>query len=192
MKKRICIFASGSGSNALNLIKYYKKSELAEVTMVLCNRKDAGVIAKAENENVPVTIFSKFDLENTTVVDNLLAKSEPDIIVLAGFLLQFPKRLLQKYPNRVVNIHPALLPLYGGKGMYGIHVHTAVMANNEKNHGVTVHLVNEEYDKGEILSQESFAIEASDNLESLQTKIHEIEFRLLPKTLDSLLLKLSS
>lgn len=187
--KNIVIFASGGGSNAENIALYFEKKGNAKVVAIFCNNPKAGVIDRAERLNIPCHLFSSQELKNTQEVDRKLKEYQPDAIVLAGFLLLFPGRLLAQYPEKVVNIHPALLPAYGGKGMYGHHVHEAVIANKEKRHGVTVHLVNEEYDKGKILVQESFDIENTDTVETVEEKIHEIEFRIFPESIENLLSK---
>lgn len=189
--KNIVIFASGGGTNALNIIRHFKQKDTAKVVGVFCNVPGAGVIEKAEKEGVPVQVFTKEELRNGEGFDEKLQALKPDVIVLAGFLWLFPERLLKLFPNRVVNIHPALLPAYGGKGMYGDKVHSAVMANGERIHGVTVHVVNEEYDKGEILAQESFEILPGDSMDSILQKIHEIEYRIYPIAIENLLGKLS-
>jgi len=186
--KKLVVFASGSGTNALNLIHHFKKGETARVVAVFCNNPNAGVIDKAKKENVPVIVFSKQDFQENNF-DSTLSDCNPDLIVLAGFLLLFPQSLVAKYTNKIVNIHPAVLPKYGGRGMYGDHVHNAVLANGEKEHGVTVHLVNEEYDKGEIISQEAFKIEKNDTLESVAKKIHALEFEIYPKAIEKILRK---
>lgn len=185
--KNIVIFASGGGSNAENIALYFEKKGNAKVVAIFCNNPKAGVIDRAERLNIPCNIFTSQELKNTNTVDQKLNEYKPDVIVLAGFLLLFPGRLLNQYPEKVVNIHPALLPAYGGKGMYGHHVHEAVIANKEKKHGVTVHLVNEEYDKGKILIQESFDVESVDTLSSVEEKIHKIEFRIFPLAIEKLL-----
>ncbi len=187
--KNIVIFASGSGTNALNLIKYFNQGKLARVAAVFCNNPDAGVIQKANGEHIPVHIFSKIELNTGGKLDDILEDYQPDCIVLAGFLLLFPHRWVEKYENKIVNIHPALLPKYGGKGMYGDHVHKAVLEAKEKTHGVTVHLVNEQYDKGKILLQKSFEVEKDDDLNSIAKKIHQIEFEIFPKAIEKLLLE---
>lgn len=187
--KNIVIFASGSGTNALNLIQYFKKGNLARVVAVFCNNPDAGVIQKAHSEQVPVHIFNKAQLKEAGDLDTHLSDYNPDCIALAGFLLLFPQRWVEKYEDKIVNIHPALLPKYGGKGMYGDNVHKAVLEAKEKTHGVTVHLVNEQYDKGKILLQESFEVENNDDLNSIAKKIHQIEFKIFPKAIENLLLE---
>lgn len=184
----ISVFASGSGTNAINLIEHFRNSDSVRVVAVFCNNANAGVIEKAARKKVQVVLFTKQDLYETDFVSNALKEYNTDIIALAGFLWLFPEKLVHEYTGRVVNIHPALLPAYGGKGMYGDHVHKAVLANKEKKHGVTVHLVNEEFDKGKIILQESFELTDADNLDSVKEKIHAIEYKIYPEAI-SLLLK---
>jgi phosphoribosylglycinamide formyltransferase-1 len=185
--KHIVVFASGNGSNALNLIQHFRKGNKARVVAVFCNNPEAGIIEKAKAEGVPVVLFDRTQFREAGALDEQLAAYKPDIIALAGFLWLFPARLVQQYANRIVNIHPALLPAYGGKGMFGDHVHRAVLTNKETRHGVSVHLVNEHYDEGQILLQESFDIGPDDTLESIKQRIHEIEFRLFPAALEGML-----
>lgn len=185
--KRLVIFASGSGTNAENLIQWSRKTGLAEVVGICCNVANAGVIDRAAKYNVPVEVFNRQDWNLGTSPDSKLREWNPDLIVLAGFLWLFPARLLHAYPNKVINIHPALLPKYGGKGMYGQKVHEAVVAAGERTHGVTVHFVNEAYDEGAIILQESFQVPPGASAETLATRIHDIEYRILPKAIKKVL-----
>jgi phosphoribosylglycinamide formyltransferase-1 len=185
--KSIVIFASGSGTNAENIISYYAECPKARVTAVFCNKPGAGVIERAKKWNVPVVLFNKENCLQVGILDEQLNHYRPDIIVLAGFLWLFPDRLVKKYNERILNIHPALLPAYGGKGMYGEHVHRAVLQNGDKIHGVTVHKVNEKYDEGEIILQESFAVEAGETLTSLSEKINKVEFSVYPQAISKIL-----
>lgn len=185
--KNLVIFASGSGTNAQNLIRHFKHHPLARVAAVFCNNPDAGVIEKAGHENVPVFLFDRKTMHEGELLDKELDKYHTDYIILSGFLWLFPSRLVQKYPGKIVNIHPALLPKFGGKGMYGDHVHRAVLAAGETEHGVTVHLVNEHYDEGKILLQEKFEVHPGDSLETISSKIHQIEYRIFPLAIEKLL-----
>ena len=185
--KNIVIFASGSGTNALNLIRYFANHSAARVVAVFCNNPAAGVIQKAQAENIPVVLFSNEELTLGNSVDEELQRYQPDVTVLAGFLRLFPARLITVCNNNVINIHPALLPKYGGKGMYGDRVHRAVIENKETEHGVTVHRVNEEYDKGEILLQKSIPVLHSDTPESLARRIHALEYEILPMAVEMVL-----
>ena len=185
--KSIVIFASGSGTNAENIIRHYAECPKARVTAVFCNKPEAGVIARAQKWSVPVVMFNKEQCLQESFLDEQLELFKPDIIVLAGFLWLFPERLVRKYSNRILNIHPALLPAYGGKGMYGENVHRAVLQNGDSLHGVTVHKVNEKYDEGEIVLQESFPIEKEETLNSLTEKIHQLEFLIYPRAISKIL-----
>jgi len=182
--KHIVIFASGSGSNALNLIRHFKHSERARVVAVFTDNPQAGVIEKAQQEGLPVVIFTGTELNNPGKLDDELASFSPDLILLAGFLRLFPQRWVERYAGHILNIHPALLPAYGGKGMYGDHVHRAVLAAGEKEHGVTVHYVNAHFDEGEILLQRSFALEGGESLDAVTDQIHRIEYALYPEAVE--------
>ncbi len=189
---KIAIFASGSGTNAENIIKYFKKSRKIRVVCVCCNNPDAYVIKRADDLNVDVLIAGKKSLNETRIVDNYLFEKDVDYIVLAGFLLLLPTRFMQYYENRIVNIHPALLPKYGGKGMYGHHVHEAVIANHEKQSGITIHKVNEHYDQGEIIFQATCDIAPTDTPDDLAAKIHELEQANFPQVIEKDILSLKS
>jgi phosphoribosylglycinamide formyltransferase-1 len=185
--KRIVIFASGSGSNAENIIKYFQKNKLAKVTLVLSNKSAANVLVRAKKLSVPSKTFNKSELINSDRIANILRNESPDLVVLAGFLLKFPKTILKDFPNKVINIHPALLPKYGGKGMYGMLVHESVVKNKESETGITIHYVNENYDEGTILFQKSFQLSENDTSESVAHKIHELEYEFLPKVIEEIL-----
>ncbi len=185
--KRIVIFASGSGTNAQNIIKYFQKSDFAKVTFVLSNKKNAKVLERAKNLNVPASSFTKEDLCDTDKILNVLKNEDPDIIVLAGFLLKFPESILNVFPNKVINIHPALLPKYGGKGMYGPHVHESIIKNKESETGITIHFVNENYDEGAIVSQKIVSISEKDTAVSVDEKVHKLEYEFFPKVIEEIL-----
>ena len=185
----IAIFASGSGTNAENIIKYFENHPNISVKLVLSNRSDAFVIERAKNLKVPVKVFNRQEFFDNTVVDKVLDEAEINFIVLAGFLLLIPQRLLDKYPGRIVNIHPALLPKYGGKGMYGMKVHEAIATNKEKESGITIHYVDPVYDNGKIIFQEKFSIEVGESAEEIAHKVHELEYQFYPKIIEKLLLK---
>jgi len=187
MKKRIVILASGNGSNAENIIKYFQKGELAEVVLVLSNRKDANVLKRAETLDVSAASFSREELESSEGVLAVLKKYRPDLIVLAGFLWKFPEVIIREFPDRIINIHPALLPKYGGKGMYGDFVHQAVIENKETESGISIHYVNEEYDEGAIILQKSVEVDLKDTPQSLAQKIHALEYEWFPKVIEQLL-----
>ena len=187
--KRIVIFASGSGTNAQNIIEYFKNKDFARVTLVLSNKKDARVLDRAKNLGVSTFCFTREELLHSQKVHRILKKERPDLIVLAGFLLKFPKSILEQFPNRVINIHPALLPKYGGKGMYGMRVHEAVIENCEKETGITIHYVNENYDEGVVVFQKSIAVLNNDTPETIARKIHRLEYEYFPKVIENLLEK---
>ncbi|WP_281227536.1 phosphoribosylglycinamide formyltransferase [Flavobacterium aquiphilum] len=184
--KRILIFASGSGTNAKNIIEYFGTKTSGTVVAVFSNNSKATVLEKAQKLNVPTEIFSKEELNSGKVLQKVNA-FQPDLIVLAGFLLKFPDDLIEAYSNKVINIHPALLPKFGGKGMYGMHVHKAVVENKEKESGITIHYVNENYDEGAVIFQQSFALSETDTPESVADKIHELEQKYFPKVIEGLL-----
>jgi len=192
MKKRIAIFASGSGSNAQKIMEHFKRSPEAEVVLILTNNPQAYVLQRADNFEIPSHIFTRSEFYDTDAVIKLLKNLQVDLIVLAGFLLLVPPTLLKAFPNKVINLHPALLPKYGGKGMYGDHVHNAVLAAGEEESGITIHFVNEKFDEGEILHQSRFKIEPGDNLEMLKFKGQQLEHQHFPRVIENLLKKMKS
>ncbi len=188
--KRIIIFASGSGSNAENIIKFFNKNKTAKVTQVLCNNKEAKVFERCKNLNVTCTYFNRKDFIETEVVFNIV-KNNADFIILAGFLWKIPTKIIETFPKRIINIHPALLPKYGGKGMYGMNVHKAVAANNESETGITIHYVNENYDEGAIIFQANTALEESDTPETIASKIHILEQQYFPRVIEDVILAIN-
>ncbi|MBC7914615.1 MAG: phosphoribosylglycinamide formyltransferase [Pyrinomonadaceae bacterium] len=192
LKKRIAIFASGSGSNAQKIMEHFKKHNDAEVAIVLTNNPDAFVLQRADNFEIPTHIFNRNEFYKGDTVLSLLKNLQIDIIVLAGFLWLIPENLLQAFPNKIINIHPALLPKYGGKGMYGDHVHKAVISNKEEESGITIHFVNENFDEGEIIHQSRFRIEKGNDLELIKFKIQQLEHLHYPKVVEQLLKKMKS
>lgn len=188
--KKIAIFASGSGTNAENLIKYFSNELCASVSLVLTNKPDAYVRKRAALHSIKCEIFDRNDFYNTNRVLEILKDGGIDFIVLAGFLWLVPSDLIEAYKGRIVNIHPALLPSYGGKGMYGSRVHKAVIENGESRSGITIHYVNEVYDAGDIIFQATCNIEPGDDPESLAAKIHKLEYRHFPEVVKDLILKL--
>ncbi|GHC43764.1 phosphoribosylglycinamide formyltransferase [Ulvibacter litoralis] len=187
MKKRIVIFASGSGTNTQNVIQYFQQSNFAEVVLVLSNKKDAKVLERAKNLNIKSLHFDKTALFSSEGVLQVLKDTHVDCIVLAGFLLKFPELILKEFPNQVINLHPALLPKYGGKGMYGHHVHEAVVANKEAETGITIHYVNENYDEGAIIFQKSVALSEEDTPDTVAKKIHALEYEHFPKVIEEVI-----
>jgi phosphoribosylglycinamide formyltransferase-1 len=185
--KRIVIFASGSGTNAENLIKFFHNSDNASVIQVLTNNPHAKVLERAKKLKVSALSFNRIAFSKTDDVLNVLKASKPDLIVLAGFLWKFPEHILNEFPNKVINVHPALLPKYGGKGMYGMHVHEAVIANKETETGITIHYVNERYDEGATIFQVKCDVSSTDNANDVASKIHELEMEHFPKVVEKLL-----
>ncbi|MBF8149200.1 phosphoribosylglycinamide formyltransferase [Winogradskyella sp. F6397] len=186
--KRVVIFASGSGSNAENLIKFFYNSDIASVIQVLTNNPHAKVLDRCKKLNVSALSFNRTAFSKSDDVLNLLKASQPDLIVLAGFLWKFPEFILKEFENKVINIHPALLPKYGGKGMYGMNVHQAVVENNETETGITIHYVNENYDEGAIIFQAKCEVLASDSADDVAGKIHSLEMEHFPSVVNELLL----
>jgi phosphoribosylglycinamide formyltransferase 1 len=184
----IAVFASGSGTNAENLFNYYSTSSKVKIKLVVTNNENAGVVAKAEKYRKNIQIISKTSLINyTEQFIDFLQTEKVDLIVLAGFLLKIPEGLVKAFPNRIVNIHPSLLPKFGGQGMYGMNVHKAVIEAQEKQSGISIHFVNEEYDKGEIILQASCELNESDTPETLATKVQQLEYEYLPKAIDKVI-----
>ncbi len=186
-RKKIVIFASGNGSNAENLIKYFHNKGTVEVIAVFSNNRTARVLKRAHDLKVKALHFDREALYESDDVLNLLKDMEPDLIVLAGFLWIFPSKIIQKFPNRVINIHPALLPKYGGKGMYGMNVHKAVLEKKEIETGISIHFVNDKYDEGELIFQATTRVEPTDTIEDIAQKIHELEYEHFPRVIDKIL-----
>ena len=184
--KNIVLFASGSGTNVENIIVYFKQKQTAKVTAVFSNNPNAQVLERAQKHQVPTIVFSRAELKNGIVLDRL-NECKPDLIVLAGFLWQFPISIIEKYQNKIINIHPALLPKFGGKGMYGMNVHTAVLENKETETGITIHHVNEHYDQGNIIFQQSVPIDDCTTAEAIAQKIHTLEHQYFPIVIDEFL-----
>jgi len=184
--KNIVLFASGSGTNVENIIEYFKHIDVKNNFFIFTNNPNAFVIERAKKLHVPCFVFSKSDLKSDVVL-NKIDEIKPDLIVLAGFLLMFPASIIEKYPNKVINVHPALLPKYGGKGMYGMHVHEAVVANNESETGITIHFVNEKYDEGAIIFQAKTSIDSDFSAEDVANAIHKLEHEHFPKVIFDLL-----
>lgn len=192
MKKRIAIFASGSGSNAQKIMEHFKKHTDAEVAIVLTNNPEAYVLQRADNFEIPTHIFDKHEFYETDNVLDLLKNLNIDLLVLAGFLWLVPDTILANYPKRIINIHPALLPKYGGKGMYGDRVHKEVLANGDEESGISIHYVNEDFDSGEIIYQARFKIEKNDDLELVKFKGQQLEHQYFPKIIEQVLKKIKS
>lgn len=187
MKKKIVVLASGNGTNAERIITFFRENGLAEVTLVITNNPKAGVLERCQRLGVETMVASRDDFYNNQRVFSKLKIVRPDLIVLAGFLWLIPAEIIRAFRDRIINIHPALLPAYGGKGMYGHHVHEAVIAAKEEKSGITIHFVNEKYDQGDILFQADTLITPDDTPESLAEKIHHLEYRYFPEIIESLL-----
>jgi phosphoribosylglycinamide formyltransferase-1 len=185
--KNIAIFASGNGSNAETIIRYFESRSDVSVRLVLSNNKNAKVLQRAANINVETFSFSREDFYNSHIISEILNQHNISLIVLAGFLWLIPDYLLKAFPNRIINIHPALLPKYGGKGMYGMHVHQSVIDNGELMSGITIHFVNDVYDEGKIIYQATCPVEPDETPETLAQKIHVLEHKFFPETIDSVL-----
>ncbi|MCL3782373.1 phosphoribosylglycinamide formyltransferase [Prolixibacteraceae bacterium JC049] len=183
--KRLAIFVSGSGSNAENIAQYFGQSTSVCVDSIWCNNPKAFALQRAEKLDVPAFVFNREQFSKSNEIVEKLQEREIDLVVLAGFLWLIPTNLIRAFD--IINIHPALLPKYGGKGMYGMNVHRAVIENGEKESGITIHRVDECYDEGEVLLQAKCNVEANDTPEDLVKKIHELEFEHYPKVIESLL-----
>jgi len=186
-QKHIAIFASGKGSNAQAIIDHFKNNPVIKVALIITNNKNAGVIQIAKDNRIPFDIISSDELKEEETILDLLEVYQIDLIVLAGFLLLIPAYLVKAYPNKIINIHPALLPKYGGKGMYGMKVHEAVIANKETETGITIHYVNEKYDEGEYIAQFRCHVEPSDSAENVAAKVHQLEHEHYPIEIEKLL-----
>lgn len=185
-KVSILIFASGNGSNAENIITFFQKKSIHINWIIITNNSDAGVIERSVRLNIPFLVFSKEDFYNNNVLEkiNLI---NPSLIVLAGFLLKIPEQIIENFPNKIINIHPSLLPKYGGKGMYGINVHKKVIENQESESGISIHYVNQNYDEGKVIFQKSITISYPTDASNLSKKIHELEMKYFPEVIEKLL-----
>jgi phosphoribosylglycinamide formyltransferase-1 len=186
--KHIAIFASGSGTNAENIIRYFSGSGMIKVAVVLSNNPKAGVHGRANRLGIPSFVFSRDEFTEAGPVIRKLEEYDVDFIVLAGFMIKISGRLLDAFPRKIINIHPALLPRYGGKGMYGMYVHEAVVAAGEKESGITIHYINEQYDEGAIIFQAACSLEPDDTPEDVASKVHALEYTHYPRVIRELLL----
>lgn len=187
MTKKIAVFASGSGSNAENIFNYFKNNDNVTISLILTNNPNAGVIERANRLNIPFVVFDKNAFKNTNEIVKLLQENNIDLVVLAGFLWLIPENLIEAFPNKIVNIHPALLPKYGGKGMFGDNVHKAVVENKETESGITIHFVNQHYDEGKIIFQATCEVLPPDTYEDVASKIHALEYEHFPKIIEKIL-----
>lgn len=184
--KRIAIFASGSGSNAENIARYFSGINDIEISLILSNKKEAFVHERAKKLGIPSYTFSKTEFDEADLILETLQQYEIDFIVLAGFLLKVPQPILEAFPNRIINIHPALLPKYGGKGMYGDRVHHAVIDAGEKESGISIHYVNEHYDEGDIIFQATCEVLPGDSPDDIAQKVHQLEYNYFPEVIEKI------
>ena len=187
--KKIVIFASGQGSNAKNIIHHFKDRNDVKIAHVMSNNIRANVLKMAHEHEISSLYFDRIALYNSNEVLHLLKDAQPDLIVLAGFLWMMPENILNEFEGKIINIHPALLPEYGGKGMYGNYVHEAVLENKEKESGITIHWVNEKYDEGKTIAQFKVDVQPSDSVKTLREKIQQLEKQHFPKVIDQILFK---
>lgn len=188
MVKKIAIFASGSGTNAENICKYFEGSKRVSVVLLFSNNKKAGVLKKVYSFDLDCVVFSKKEMNCSSLIEDHLSKHSVDLIVLAGFLLKLPQKIVSLYENKIINVHPSLLPKYGGRGMFGLNVHKTVLKNKEAESGVTFHFVNEKYDEGKIIHQEKCVVSKGETVDSLQQKINLLEMEFYPKIIKQLLI----
>lgn len=186
-KKKIIVFASGNGTNAINIYHYFRDNDSIEVSHILSDRKDSRVLRRAHDLGIECIHFDKEDLYDSTNLLEVVKDIDPDIIVLAGFLLKISHSFLEAFPNQIVNIHPSLLPKYGGEGMYGERIFKKILKDKEKEAGITIHFVNENYDEGEIIAQYKVDLEGDEDLISLEDKVHSLEYEHYPKEIEKLL-----
>lgn len=187
--KKVAIFASGAGSNAAKIIEYFNTSSLIQIALIVCNKPNAGVLNIANKHAIPSLLIEKDQFFRGDAYVEELKKYKIDFIVLAGFLWKVPEKLIQAYPNSIVNIHPALLPNYGGKGMYGSLVHAAVIDNKEKESGITIHYVNEHFDEGQHIFKATCTVDEKDTPESLASKIHALEHAHFARVIEEVIVK---
>lgn len=188
-KHKIAILVSGTGTNAINIIEYFEKNSVADVVLVISNKTDALAVEKAQNKGVKTVVFNNESFKKNGVVLDYLMSQSVDFIVLAGFLIKISNDIIHAYPNKIVNLHPSLLPKYGGKGMYGKRVHRAVIEAQEPESGISIHFVNKEYDEGAIIFQAKVSVEKGDSVEVLTKKIQQLEHRFFPKVIEQVISK---
>ena len=186
-KHKIAILVSGTGTNAINIIEYFEKNSVADVVLVISNKTDALAVEKAQNKGVKTVVFNNESFKKSGVVLDYLMSQSVDFIVLAGFLIKISNDIIHAYPNKIVNLHPSLLPKYGGKGMYGKRVHRAVIEAQESESGISIHFVNKEYDEGAIIFQAKVSVEKGDSVEVLTKKIQQLEHRFFPKVIEQVI-----
>jgi phosphoribosylglycinamide formyltransferase-1 len=187
-KIKLALFASGSGSNALNIIDYFSNHSSVEIEFVLSNKKEAPIVEKAQNKGVKVLVFSNEEVENGAFLTKVCKENEIDFIVLAGYLRKIPAELLQNYSEKMINVHPALLPKFGGKGMYGNYIHKAVIDAKETETGITIHFVNEHFDEGRKIAQFHCVLNELDTVETVQAKVQKLEHDYFPIVIEKTIL----
>lgn len=185
--KKIVLFASGSGSNVENIVKYFENDVRVEIAKVYCNSPNAYVIERCVKLGLPCRVFGREEFKEKGEILDELQSLKPDLIVLAGFLWLIPLSYVESFPNKIINIHPALLPKFGGKGMYGERVHQAVVESKETESGITIHYVNSKYDEGQVIRQEVCAVTSSDNADDVAQKVHQLEYDFFPKVIKEVL-----
>lgn len=188
----IAIFASGNGTNCENIIRYFTDHKDININLVISNKKDAYVLTRASKYNVHCKVLTKAEINNAEIMLSLLKENDINFIVLAGFLLMIPDFLIENFENRIINIHPSLLPKFGGKGMYGHYVHEAVKAAKETETGITIHFVSNVCDGGAIIKQYTTPLTENDTVEVIESKVHELEQKYFPKTIEDVVLKMNS
>jgi phosphoribosylglycinamide formyltransferase-1 len=188
MSKKIALFASGSGSNAENITRFFSQNSSIEVVCIVTNNKNAYVLERAGQLGIPTAVFPNSEWKSAENILPFLSDQGVDYIVLAGFLLRIPEALLHVYPHKIINIHPALLPKHGGKGMYGGHVHQAVVDAGERESGITIHYINENYDEGSIIFQATCPVLPTDSAEDVATKVHALEYQYFPQIIEKVIL----
>ncbi len=185
--KKIAIFASGSGSNAENIAQYFAHNDNIEISLIVSNKPDAYVLQRAQNLNIPSVVITSSQMQDSQHVLLILKQYDIDFVVLAGYLLRIPQYMIDSYPDKIINIHPALLPNYGGKGMYGDNVHKAVVAAGESHSGITIHYVNENYDEGKTIFQAKCEVLPGDTYEDVASKVHALEYAHFPHVIDEVI-----
>lgn len=183
----IALFASGNGSNAENIVHYFRDHGQINTILIASNNPEAYVLERAVNLDIPSVVFNRKEMTDP-FFSTKMQKLGVDFIVLAGFLLRIPQHLIHSFPNKILNIHPALLPNYGGKGMYGDHVHRSVLENGDSQSGISIHLVNENYDEGQVIFQEKCEVSKTDTIDSLAQKIHDLEYEYFPQVIEDYIL----
>ena len=185
--KKLAVFASGGGSNTLKILDYFQNKNIAEITVLVSNKKSAGILSNTRVSHIPKKVISRSEFYETGSLINYLIQNQIDLIILAGFLWKIPDTLIQAFPNKIINIHPALLPKFGGKGMYGMHVHRAVFKSGDLKSGMTIHYVNERYDEGEMIFQASCDISDAGSAEEVASRVLRLEHKYYPQLIEQML-----